>query len=166
MFPCLRVRIIGNYRFPVFRRHYASQRIKGSTLLYLFQKGIVVSSTQAFLVRDVPISISVSSVTTLILLQIAFFVSNDVHAPSLPSVPGHVLSTPIQVSRLIFLLVNYPEALSLCQGFLYGFPIHFEGLHASNLLSAQQSPHVVDQKLAKELPAPRLEGPFDSPPFP
>ena len=37
---------------------------------------------------------------------------------------------------------------------------------APNLLSAQQNPHVVDQKLAKELAAHRLTGPFDSPPFP
>ena len=94
--------------------------------------------------------------------------SNEVHAPSLPSVPGHALPTPIQVNRLIPLLVNYPDTLSLCQGFLYGFPIHFEGPRVSsvapNLLSAQQSPHVVDQKLAKELAAHRLAGPLDSPP--
>ena len=49
-----------------------------------------------------------------------------------------------------------------------GFPIHFEGPRVSsvapNLLSAQQSPHVVDQKLAKELAAHRLAGPLDSPP--
>lgn len=37
---------------------------------------------------------------------------------------------------------------------------------APNLLSAQQSPHLVDQNLAKGLAAHRLAGPFDSPPFP
>ena len=118
--------------------------------------------------QDVPISISVSSVAIPILLQIAFFMSNEVHAPSLPSVPGHALPAPFEVKRLTPLLVNYPDTLSLCEGFLYGFPIHFEGPRVSsvapNLLSAQQSPHVVDQKLAKELAAHRLAGPFDSPP--
>ena len=77
--------------------------------------------------------------------------------------------TPIQINRLIPLLVNYPDALPLCQGFLFGFPVYFEGPRVSsvepNLLSAQQSPHVVDQKLARELTAHRLAGPFDSPPF-
>ena len=34
-----------------------------------------------------------------------------------------------------------------------------------NLLSAQQSPYVVDQNLARELTTHRLAGPFDSPPF-
>ena len=151
LFPFLGVRLIGNYgfvpsSFPQVICRPGDQRVH--PLLPLLQKSIVVSSTQAFLVQDVPISISVSSVTTLILLQIAFFVSTEVHAPSLPLLPGRALSTPIQVNRLIPLLVNYPDALPLCQGFLHGFPVHFEGPRVSsvapNLLSARQSPHVVD----------------------
>ena len=116
LFSCLGVRLLGNYgfvpsSFPQALYRPGDQRVHPP--LPLFKKGIVLSSTQAFLVQDVRISISVSSVTTLILLQIAFFVSNEVHDPSLPSVPGHALPTPIQVNRLIPLLVNYPDALGL-----------------------------------------------------
>ena len=169
LFPCLGVRLIGNYgivpsSFPQAICRPGDQSVH--PLLTLFQKGIVVSSTQAFLVQDVPINISVSSVTTLILLQNCLFGAER----GLPLLPGHALPTPIQMIRLIPLLVNYPDALRLCQGFLYGFPVHFDGPRVSsvapNLLSAQQSPHVADQKLAKELAAHRLAGPFDSPPFP
>ena len=39
-------------------------------------------------------------------------------------------------------------------------------VESPNLLSARQQPHVFDQKLAKELEAHRLAGPFDTPPFP
>ena len=86
--------------------------------------------------------------------------------------PNQNLPTPIQVNRLIPLLTKYHQGLTLylCSGFQHGFPIHSEGPRlasvAPNLLSAQQHPHVVDEKLAKELAAHRLAGPFDTPPFP
>ena len=55
----------------------------------------------------------------------------------------------------------------LSDGFTHGFPLHFQGIressHAKNLLSAVQNPTVVDAKIAKELAAGRLVGPFDSP---
>ena len=58
----------------------------------------------------------------------------------------------------------------LIDGFKYGFHLFSVGQSRSyespNLLSAQQQPQVVDQKLAKELEAHRLAGPFDTPPFP
>ena len=56
------------------------------------------------------------------------------------------------------------------EGFTYGFRIFsdidditFEG---PNLLSAQQSPHIVETKLFKEMEAHRLAGPFPSHPLP
>ena len=56
----------------------------------------------------------------------------------------------------------------LSDGFTHGFPLHFQGIqessHAKNLLSAVQNP-TVDAKIAKELAAGRLAGPFDSPPI-
>ena len=58
----------------------------------------------------------------------------------------------------------------LIDGFKYGFHLFSVGQSRSyespNLLSARQQPQVVDQKLAKELEAHRLAGPFDTPPFP
>ena len=57
----------------------------------------------------------------------------------------------------------------LSDGFTHGFPLHFQGIressHIKNLLSAVQKPTVVDAKIAKELAADRLAGPFDSPPI-
>ena len=51
----------------------------------------------------------------------------------------------------------------------YGFHLFSVGQSRSyespNLLSARQQAQVVDQRLAKELEAQRLAGPFDTPPF-
>ena len=58
----------------------------------------------------------------------------------------------------------------LIDGFKYGFHLFSVGQSRSyespNLLSATQQQQVVDQKVAKELEAHRLAGPFDSPPLP
>ena len=58
----------------------------------------------------------------------------------------------------------------LVSGFTYGFSINCEGLPAlneqKNLASAVAHAKVVDKKLAKELDAHQLAGPFKSPPFP
>lgn len=47
------------------------------------------------------------------------------------------------------------------------FALHFQGIRessqAKNLLSAIQNPTIVDAKIAKELAARRLAGPFVSP---
>jgi hypothetical protein len=55
----------------------------------------------------------------------------------------------------------------LFEGFTYGFPLHFEGGHTSfcskNLISANQNPGVVSAKLAKEIVAGRIVGPFSHP---
>ena len=82
------------------------------------------------------------------------------------------LPTPVRVNRLEFLLEGYdPRKTSfLIEGFKYGFHLFSVGQSRSyespNLLSAVQQPQIVDQKLAKELEAHRLAGPFDAPPFP
>ena len=87
-----------------------------------------------------------------------FRVQNPLLLPSL-HMPGLGLPTPIRVNRLVPLLLHYtPSAtLYLADGFIHGFPLHFEGPRlayaAPNLLSARQQPSVVDAKLAKELTA-------------
>ena len=64
---------------------------------------------------------------------------------------------------------THSTAEFLISGFTYGFPIHFQGERhsrkANNLLSALENPRAVDAKLAKELDAQRLAGPFQSPPL-
>ena len=84
---------------------------------------------------------------------------------------NHELPTPIQTDKLKPLLDGYDVGLTsiLCNGFRFGFSLHFEGsrksFFAPNLLSARKNPEIVDAKLSKELAANRLAGPFDTPPF-
>ena len=60
--------------------------------------------------------------------------------------------------------INY-----LIEGFEFGFSLHFEGARESfqaiNILSCFDDPDVVDKKLAKELAAHWLTGPYADPPF-
>ena len=87
----------------------------------------------------------------------------------LPILP---LPTPVKVNRLGVSLEGYDfhKQAFLIDGFKYGFHLFSVGQSRSyespNLLSATQQPQVVDQKVAKELEAHSLAGPFDSPPFP
>ena len=57
----------------------------------------------------------------------------------------------------------------IISGFSQGFPLHFQGQRQlctpKNLPSALQNPEYVDKKLAQELAASRIAGPFTSPPF-
>ena len=77
----------------------------------------------------------------------------------------------MQIEHLLPLLHGYDVDLvhALCNGFKFGFPIHFQGprisLYAKNLASAYEHPQIVSAKIFKELEANRLAGPFDSPPF-
>ena len=86
--------------------------------------------------------------------------------------PILLLPTPVKVNRLEFLLEGYDfqKRMFLIDGFKYEFHLFPVGQSRSyespNLLSARQQPQVFDQKLAKELEAHRLAGPFDTPPFP
>ena len=102
---------------------------------------------------------------------VIFVVNNPpLNQPQL--LPNHALPTPVQIEKLRPLLCGYDAELTsnLCDGFTFGFPLHFKGdrisFFATNLISAQQNPEIVSAKISKELAAGRLAGPFDSPPFP
>ena len=82
------------------------------------------------------------------------------------------LPTPIRADRLVPLLAGYDTSIVkfLELGFQFGFRIQFEGeltdVRPKNLISALELPIVIDDKLAKELGASRIAGPFANPPFP
>ena len=82
-----------------------------------------------------------------------------------------LVSTPIQINRLEAFLPGYNLLFSqiLIEGFINGFALHFKGTinpnEGINLPFALANSTVVDQKLAKELTAPRILGPFSAPPF-
>ena len=82
-------------------------------------------------------------------------------------------STPIDLSQFEAELDEYPDrecALELQNGFKYGFDIKYEGpqqlVLSKHLPSANKAPDVVRHKIAKELDAGRVAGPFKTPPFP
>lgn len=82
------------------------------------------------------------------------------------------LTTPVKVDRLEPLLVGYDSIKKyfLIDGFKKGFRLYSvvktDSLgEAPNLISAQQNPKIVDEKLKKELETNRLAGPFDEFPF-
>ena len=80
--------------------------------------------------------------------------------------------TPVKVNCLQHYLSGYPFAKRqyLLNGFTYGFSIQCSlsqsCLQSSNLKSALENPAAVNAKLAKELAAGRIAGPFGVPPFP
>ncbi|XP_069123083.1 uncharacterized protein [Argopecten irradians] len=61
------------------------------------------------------------------------------------------------------------KASYLVNGFTEGFQFHFQGEPShefcNNLVSAKDMPEIVDEKLAKEIQAGRIAGPFSNPPF-
>ena len=71
----------------------------------------------------------------------------------------------------MLMLSGYDVTLSsiLLSGFSFGFSLHYKGIRpvreCRNLLSAIQHPDIVDKKLAKELAALRIDGPYALPPF-
>ena len=79
--------------------------------------------------------------------------------------------TPVRIDRLTSVLRDYDPLLNnfLIQGFSYGFHIHYSNLRSSfespNLLSANDQPNIVTDKLHKEIEAGRVAGPFSAPPF-
>ena len=88
-----------------------------------------------------------------------------------PPSQSHQLPTPVRIDRLQFFLRGYdPELVQqIISGFQQGFSLHFEGTQVSctfkNLLSADQNPSAVEDKLNKEVALGRLAGPFTQPPF-
>jgi hypothetical protein len=81
------------------------------------------------------------------------------------------LPTPISVSKLMSYLHGYDSKLAnfLAQGFAQGFRICYEGVRehrsAYNLKSAHDNPDVVAAKLACEVHAGRIAGPFPARPL-
>ena len=81
------------------------------------------------------------------------------------------LPTPVKVERLAYYLEGYNVQLyeELISGFSHGFRLHFHGPQighvSTNLLSVAQHTEVVDSKLAKEVLAGRVLGPFKHPPL-
>ena len=65
---------------------------------------------------------------------------------------------------------DFEKKRFLVEGFKKGFPLFSVGqsthYESPNLLSARGQPQVADQRVAKELDAHRLAGPFETPPFP
>ena len=82
------------------------------------------------------------------------------------------LITPVRVERFEKLLAGYDRTLQqyLFNGFRFGFRINLIGeitsFEAPNLKSALQNPEILFSKLSKELDLGRIEGPFDTAPFP
>ena len=91
----------------------------------------------------------------------------------LPTVvlPTEALPTPVKAKNLEVYLTGYQEASRkhLLTGFSHGFRLHFqgpqEGSCSNNLVSASEHADIVDQKLAKEIQAGRIIGPFEKPPL-
>ena len=86
--------------------------------------------------------------------------------------PSKALPTPVKAKSLAAYLTGYPENLRkhLLSGFSHGFRLHYNGplesSQSTNLVSAAEHSAIVDQKLAKEIQAGRIMGPFAEPPLP
>ena len=83
--------------------------------------------------------------------------------------PTEALPTLVKAKSLEVYLTGYQEASRkhLLAGFLHGFRLHFqgpqEGSCSNDLVSASEHADIVDQKLAKEIQAGRIIGPFEKP---
>ncbi|XP_069120279.1 uncharacterized protein [Argopecten irradians] len=79
--------------------------------------------------------------------------------------------SPVDPVFLARALQGYDQgkASYLVNGFTEGFKFHFQGEPShefcNNLVSAKDMPEIVDDKLAKEIQAGRIAGPFPNPPF-
>jgi hypothetical protein len=137
--------------------------------VHLSQLVSAVHSIRGLSAQVVLTSISVLSVELRTPLKAVIFVP-QAEPPLQNQQQVCALPTPIKIERHLPLLQGYvvKVVLMLFEGFTYGFPIHFEGGHTSfcskNLISANQNPGVVGAKLAKEIVAGRIVGPFPPPP--
>ncbi len=75
----------------------------------------------------------------------------------------------MKVDRLAKLLVGFPLADHVVDGFTNGFHINFKGDHqpltSHNAASATLNPEAVAKKIRSELEAGRIAGPFTEVPF-
>ena len=91
--------------------------------------------------------------------------------PLLTGKPSPQLPTPVKLVPLVKRLSGYdPDIVKfLISGFSNGSPLNFQGirqnLDSKNLSPAIQNQQAVDMKLAQELAANRLAGPFATQPF-
>ena len=137
----------------------------------MFPKGIVANFTEETIAQAAVLDTSVSNVASFIQPIGVIFVPQSLPLVRNRPLQNRELPTPIQTDKLKPLLDGYDVGLTsiLCNGFRFGFSLHFEGsrksFFAHNLLSARKNPEIVDAKLSKELAANRLAGPFDAPPF-
>ena len=82
------------------------------------------------------------------------------------------MPTPIRANSLLAYLSGYTSSVvtALRRGFTQGFSLQYRGHRffrdANNLKSAEDRPDVLTQKIAKEVAAGRIAGPFAVPPFP
>ena len=99
--------------------------------------------------------------------------ANNNRSPQLPPARARSeITTPILLTALIPLLAGYDPQLKhyLVHGFKDGFAIGSINVQSTfdllitNIRSAYQLPHVVDNKLQKELQLGRILGPYDIPP--
>ena len=169
------IRFIPNYGYvPIpFGPRQQPQESLGQ-LARLYPEVIAGNSTRVSRATDVPTCTNVFAVDNNTLLPSAGNPQNlqpgQTQQSSAFPTPG-ALPTPVKVNRLLFFLQGYPTHLneSLQKGFTEGFQLHFQGPvtghFSGNLVSAINNPEIVDNKLAKEIHAGRIIGPFDQPPL-
>ena len=79
------------------------------------------------------------------------------------------ITTPVKVNNLKKLLLGYPKRDYLITGFQKGFSLGYMGPRkassSGNLKSCRDHPDVVMQKIATEVKAHRVKGPFPRAPF-
>ena len=132
-------------------------------------RGTVLSFTGEWIVMLVVLlNIYVVSVRVHIWLASVIFVAKVEPLETNPCLPSpnlknHHLPTLVIVGRLDFFLSGYNHSIAgfLSSGFREGFPLHYRGCSdAKNLISASETPDVVDGKISTELEAGCLAGPF------
>lgn len=123
--------------------------------------------------ENVGITTNVTSVTAITGHPCAFQLESATRIDRSTTLPKRVksLPTPIDVDKLHAYLHGYDPTRSnfLLSIFRHGFIIPFDGLipvdTPSNLASCRELPHIVQEKLHKELQLGRIAGPFVEKPF-
>ncbi len=89
-----------------------------------------------------------------------------------PNLDLGAICTPVQSDVFDTFLEGYDlkEREFITQGFKNGFHLHFEGdrnfvIETPNMKSANKNPEKIWEKIAKEVNAGRVAGPFEKPPF-
>ena len=119
-----------------------------------FPRVCVVNFIRGLITRAAVLNINVLNVSFTLHCGVIFVPNSPpLNQPQL--LPNHALPTPVQIDKLRPLSCGYDEALTsnLCDGFTFGFPLHFKGdrisFFATNLISVQQNPEIVSAKYLK-----------------